>query len=369
MTNHRLFLVIGLILIGLLLAACGSAAPAEKSEPDRVATRVAEDLAVAATLTANAPPAAAQATAEPAVPTEAAPEPTETSLPPTSAAEEAATEAPLPPNTPPPAAATDTPPPPSPTPLLIAVLPVDGGGGDVPNIRNNNPVKGGRNVTLPGFVPGEATEPMVYRDRIVFQAEVFDANTGTNDGDGIENVTFTIVDSNGDPVHERTENNAGYCVFGGGEPDCNVLWLTENSPQWPGGAQVSSGFHDVSIDINPYNGDNVVWMWSFEIDLPHAASTSITGISLQGESYVVDFETNGFEPQLPGQHVHFFFDTVPPEQAGMPGQGPWIIYGGQSPFTEYKVTDRPAQASQMCVLVANPDHTVLADSGNCWNLP
>jgi hypothetical protein len=144
---------------------------------------------------------------------------------------------------------------------------------------------------------------------------------------------------------------------------------------------MSSGLHDVSIDINPYNGDNVVWMWSFEIDLPQAesasnttrslpgASASISGISLQGESYAVDFETSGFEPQLPGQHVHFFFNTVPPEQAGMPGQGPWIIYGGQSPFTEYGVADRPAEASQMCVLVANPDHTILANSGNCWNLP
>jgi hypothetical protein len=265
--------------------------------------------------------------------------------------------------------------------LLIAVLPVDGGGGDVPNIRNNNPVKGGRNVTLPGFVPDEATEPMVYRDRIVFQAEVFDANSGTNDGDGIENVTFSIVDSQGNLVHERTENNASYCVFGGGEPDCNALSLAEDNPRWPGGASISSGLHDVSIEINPYAGDNVVWMWSFEIDLPQAVSASstgsalqstsasITGISLKGDSYSVDFETSGFEPQLPGQHVHFFFDTVPPEEAGLPGQGPWLIYGGQSPFTEYGIADRPADASQICVLVANPDHSVLANSGNCWNLP
>ena len=46
MMNHRLFLAVGLILTGLLLAACGSTTPAEESEPDRVATRVAEDLAV-----------------------------------------------------------------------------------------------------------------------------------------------------------------------------------------------------------------------------------------------------------------------------------------------------------------------------------
>mgnify|MGYP001825885635 FL=1 len=261
--------------------------------------------------------------------------PTPTPIAPTATAEQGATEAPPPidvaPTDAPLPAATDKPPP-SPTPLLIAVLPVDAGGGDVPNIRNSNPVKGGRNVTLPGFVPDKAVEPMVYRDRIVCQAEVFDANVGANDGDGIENMIFTIVDSEGDLVHERTENHAGYCVFGGCEQDCNVLSLAEENPRWLGGASISSGLHDVSIEINPYAGHNVVWMWSFEIDLPQAASAgstvrtlqgasaSITGISLKGDSDSVDFETPGFEPQLPGQHVHVFFDTVPPEEAGLPGQ-------------------------------------------------
>jgi hypothetical protein len=169
---------------------------------------------------------------------------------------------------PPPPTVTDTPQPPSPTPFTIAVLPVDGGGGDTPNIRNNNPVKGGRNVTLPGFSPAEVSEPMVFRDKMVFQAEVFDANVGTHDGAGIENVTFTIFDSNGNQVHQRTENNAGYCVFGGGEPDCNVWVFPEHNNAWPGSAPRSAGFHDVLIDINPQNGGNIEWFWSFKLELP-----------------------------------------------------------------------------------------------------
>ena len=381
MTKHRSFLVFSLILTGLLVVACGGSSPADEPEADRVATRVAEDLAVAATLTAAVPPpepiptltAAAPTEAPPpedtptlaaAAPKDTSPSPTLTPVPAvTDVQQPAATEAP-----PPDPSDTPPPPPPSPTPVLIAVLPVDGGGGDVPNIRNNHPVKDGRNVTLPGYSPGEATEPMVYRDRIVFQAEVFDANVGTNDGDGIENVTFTILDPNGNPVHERTENNAGYCVFGGGEPDCDVLSLAEYDAHWPGGAQITNGLHTVTIDINPYNGSNVVWMWSFEIAL-QPESARINSISIQGEGYVVDFETLGFEPQLPGQHVHFFFDTVPQGEAGVPGSGPWIVYGGTSPFTEYGVADRPANASQMCILVANPDHSIQAGSGNCRDLP
>lgn len=85
--------------------------------------------------------------------------------------------------------------------------------------------------------------------------------------------------------------------------------------------------------------------------------------------YVVEYETFGFTEQLPGQHIHFFFNTVAPEQAGVPGNGPWKIYGGPRPFTGYTFENKPAAATQMCALVANANHTVVADSGNCVNLP
>jgi serine/threonine-protein kinase len=88
-----------------------------------------------------------------------------------------------------------------------------------------------------------------------------------------------------------------------------------------------------------------------------------------GGQYVVSYETFEYTEQLPGVHVHFFFNTVPPEQAGNPGKGLWILYGGPRPFTKYKTSDRPANASQMCALVANPDHSVQPDSGNCLPLP
>ena len=85
--------------------------------------------------------------------------------------------------------------------------------------------------------------------------------------------------------------------------------------------------------------------------------------------YVVDYETFGFVETLPGMHVHFFFDTVPPEEAGPPGKGPWKMYGGPSPFTGYSEVDRPGDAFQMCVLVVNPNHSVIPGSGNCLDLP
>jgi uncharacterized repeat protein (TIGR01451 family) len=104
----------------------------------------------------------------------------------------------------------------------------------------------------------------------------------------------------------------------------------------------------------------------FPPTLPYA---QINEIGLSGSQYAVTFQTYGFVPQMPGQHVHFFFDTVPPEQAGLPGTGPWYVYAGPSPFTGYGPADRPVGANQMCILVANHDHSVIQGTGNCYALP
>jgi molecular chaperone DnaK len=103
----------------------------------------------------------------------------------------------------------------------------------------------------------------------------------------------------------------------------------------------------------------------------------INSIDVQDGRYVVDFETFGFEPQLegPNKHVHFFFDAVPPSQAGSPGNGPWQLYPtrsgvvGESPFTLFGVDDVIRGSTKMCILVANNDHSVIAETGNCTPLP
>jgi serine/threonine protein kinase len=96
----------------------------------------------------------------------------------------------------------------------------------------------------------------------------------------------------------------------------------------------------------------------------------INNITLNPENhYVVEYETFGYTEILPGQHIHFFFDTVPVEQAGSPGPGNWYLYGGPRPFDKYRVSDRPEGAAQMCALVANPNHTIIPETGNCFDLP
>jgi hypothetical protein len=103
---------------------------------------------------------------------------------------------------------------------------------------------------------------------------------------------------------------------------------------------------------------------------PGIPFSRINDITIDQDKYVVEYETFEFTEQISSTtlHVHFFFDTVPPEEAGVPGSGPWILYGGPRPFQGYTVSSRPAEAEKMCVLVANPDHSIQLDSGNCFDL-
>ena len=109
---------------------------------------------------------------------------------------------------------------------------------------------------------------------------------------------------------------------------------------------------------------------------PAPAPTEPTGpyarideITLQDGRYIVTYETFGYTEVLPGMHVHFFFNTVPPEQAGAPAAGPWFVWGGPRPFNGYTLGDRPAAATQMCALAANPNHSIILNTGNCMDLP
>ena len=104
---------------------------------------------------------------------------------------------------------------------------------------------------------------------------------------------------------------------------------------------------------------------------PEGPYVAITDIQVQGNLYAVDYVVGNF-PEEANLHVHIFFDTVPPEQAGSPASGPWkLTYGvyGDPPFTQYGIANRPAGATQMCSLVANPDHSVILGTGNCVDLP
>jgi hypothetical protein len=104
---------------------------------------------------------------------------------------------------------------------------------------------------------------------------------------------------------------------------------------------------------------------------PSGPRAEITRIRIVDADYAVSYKAIGFTPDIPGvRHVHFFFDTIPPTEAGKPADPRnWILYDGKSPFRGYQVSDRPKGARQMCILVAKHDHSVIQGTGNCFDLP
>jgi hypothetical protein len=224
------------LLTILWLAACGGS---NEPTPDRIATRVAEERAVAATLTADA--------ALTPIPTA------------TVAAPVPATNTPVPPTVAPTAAQ------PTSTPIIIESLPVDGKDGNL-NLRGSLQRNEGRNVLLPGFTRPEVSNPLILRDRIALRVEVFDPAQGRSDGDGIESVTFNINDENGNPVHTNREESAPYCLFGGSDPLCTSYFFADHGYRWPNGAPITNGLHETAIIIQPVRGDSAIWVFRFRIE-------------------------------------------------------------------------------------------------------
>jgi hypothetical protein len=268
---------VGYLLTGcalsLLLAACGGA---PEPTPDLqatvqaavAATRTAENqvaVAVAATLTASAP----------AAPTPAVDTPAPSATPAQIAVAPTATRTPVPPTP-----TNPPPPPPSPTPtdqrLAIVESDVDGNDGN-DFLRGASTSNQGRVVLLPGFSPAEVGKPMFFNRRIALRVEVFDTRVGLTDGDGIDSVTFRIVDNSGggDVVYEKIETSAAYCLFGGDEPLCSTLVFAQTGNRWPNNAPLYDGDYQAQIDIRAANGESTQWRWAFQIAgaLPRPVAT------------------------------------------------------------------------------------------------
>jgi actin-like ATPase involved in cell morphogenesis len=119
---------------------------------------------------------------------------------------------------------------------------------------------------------------------------------------------------------------------------------------------------------------------------PTCASSSgrcavIDDLTADGDEFVVTYSTLGFEPLIDGDdtdhHLHFFFDNVPVEEAGTPGEGPWTIWDldpeGNKVFRSTDLLpndDFPTDATELCVVVANHDHSLDDDpQPSCAELP
>ena len=225
---------------------------------------------------------------------------------------------------------------------------------------------------------GGGLEIDVYdNSQVIIQNSLIATNTANNGNGG--GLRIRIVDSGVVSVSKSMfRNNQAASGNGGGLSVESIgsgpatVWLIDNEFD-NNQAASSNDYYLTGSNLTSYVLSNSIYLPAVLANYPSTnLKVRITDISIQNNDYVVAFETDNFTPQTPinlNEHVHFYFNTVPPDEAGSPGSGPWIAYGGSSPFTGYETIHRPPGAWQMCALVANPNHSVQADSGNCFKLP
>jgi hypothetical protein len=127
-----------------------------------------------------------------------------------------------------------------------------------------------RSTGSDGFGPENLVVQADFDDDYLLRFYAHDVNVGEDDGDGIVSVEFTIKDANNNVVHSNSEETAGFCIFGGGEPNCNT-WLVEDYVyKWPStGIPVEDGEYDIQIRVimdDDSQGDGN-WTYDLTVDV------------------------------------------------------------------------------------------------------
>jgi len=100
---------------------------------------------------------------------------------------------------------------------------------------------------------GPGSTETVVRDALVFQVRAYDPDEGDDDGDGIDEVEMRLRRGN-QVIFENTEGNAAYCLFQGGEPDCNVWIFADQGHHWPNGDPITEGEYVLEAVIRAESG-------------------------------------------------------------------------------------------------------------------
>ncbi len=149
--------------------------------------------------------------------------------------------------------------PPRPTAVLAAPTPTD--------ISRVPPGSTGQGITALFVFPGYSLNAT---SDLTFRLIAYRDNGPKTDGAGIQQVEFRICrnDCNNDTnvVYRRTEQNAAYCAFGGGEPNCTIFHFTRGV-NWPGAnTPVQSGNYVVEARVRPKEG-NAFWQGQLEFKI------------------------------------------------------------------------------------------------------
>jgi len=105
---------------------------------------------------------------------------------------------------------------------------------------------------------------VVFSDEAWIQFKILQNGKELGQEDGVENVSFEVLDQDGKSVYSIVEQAKAYCIFGGNDP-CNP-WVVENYfYQWKaGGPAVQAGVYLVNIQAT-VNGTLLTWRADFTL--------------------------------------------------------------------------------------------------------
>ncbi len=251
-----------LLIVAALLAACGGGAEPEGPTPTNASvsapTAAATDDPIAASVRqtvaaiAVAQTVAALTTAQPVATEQPTGDAGATStVAPVASATTAPTQ-PLPTNPPPTQPPpTAVPPTAAPTATTLVIGP--------PPTSQNKPNGG---TCIPGEDVQNIFSDIIMDPNYLFRVTAYDDRVGTHDGAGIDEVEFILFSDTGDVVFRNTESNAAYCVFQGGEPNCNTWGIDDQGRyHWgPNGSVVEAGEYFVLITLRWHEPDELSFL-------------------------------------------------------------------------------------------------------------
>ena len=102
----------------------------------------------------------------------------------------------------------------------------------------------------------------------------------------------------------------------------------------------------------------------------------IDAITVEGDQMVARYTTVGYDPKINGgpesRHIHFYFDTLPIDQAGSPAPGGWVVYDTDANgelIYRFPISSIPDGATKLCASVANVNHGLDEHLQDCVALP
>jgi molecular chaperone DnaK len=102
----------------------------------------------------------------------------------------------------------------------------------------------------------------------------------------------------------------------------------------------------------------------------------IDEITREGDVFVARYTTVGYDPKVQGgpesRHIHFYFDTLPVDQAGIPAPPNWVVYDTDAEgnlIYRFEASTVPPGATKLCASVANVNHGLDDHLQHCVALP